>query len=74
MMEEKKYDKIKYSHEEYKFKDEEQLVTFGIHKGSTIGSLIEEEPNYIEWCLSNFKHFRLSKELRKKYDDLRQDG
>lgn len=59
MEEHKKWEKISYN-----FKTEDQLINFGINEGKTIGEIIKSDPKYIEWCIKNFKGFKLSKKLK----------
>ena len=51
------------------FKDENEPVNFGIYKNSdlTIGELIDMYPEYVTWCLQNWKSFKLHRNLKKRY-------
>jgi len=35
----------------------DKVITFGKHKGKSISQICEQEPNYIEWCVSNIPEF-----------------
>ena len=65
-MEKKKYKKTSYS-----FKEESDIINFGIHEGKTIGEVMIIEPFYIDWCLSNFKGFKLGKKLTEHFNKLK---
>ena len=69
MSEEKKY---KYKKPVYSFKNEDDIITFGINKGMTILDAMIKDTGYIEWCLKNMKNFKLSKKLSLKFDDIRK--
>jgi hypothetical protein len=38
-----------------------QVIAFGKHKGKTYKQVIDTEPSYIDWCLTNIANFRLTK-------------
>ena len=44
-------------------------VDFGKHKGQKLKEIIQNDPNYIEWCMLNLDHFRLSD---KTLDEIRR--
>ena len=68
MTEQKKYKKPSYS-----FKDEEQLLNFGCNEGKPIGEVMRKEPEYIDWCIKNFKGFKLWKKLEKRFEEIRNE-
>jgi hypothetical protein len=55
--------------QKFSFKSEEEVVNFGTYKCSniTIGQLIKTDPEYITWCLKNWKNFKLYKKLQELY-------
>ena len=61
-----KYKKINYS-----FKNEDDIITFGINKGKTIGEIMRTDPGYIDWCIKEFKGFKLWKKLALKYEEIK---
>jgi len=58
---------------EYKFKEETDIITFGVYKGETIGHVMKTEPQYIDWCIKNFKGFKLYKKLKDRFEEIK-DG
>jgi hypothetical protein len=44
------------------------VFTFGKHKGHTVHRVINEDPEYIKWCLSNVDEFSLSKKAKGVYE------
>lgn len=38
---------------------------FGKYKGETIEDIIENDPQYVDWCLENVKHFSLNDEAEE---------
>jgi hypothetical protein len=62
----------KWKKPSYIFKTEDQLINFGINEGKTIGEIIKNEPKYIDWCVKNFKGFKLSKQLKKIFDEVKK--
>lgn len=61
----------KYKKEYYSFKDENDIINFGVYKGHTIGEVMKVEPQYIEWCIKNFKGFKLWKKLALKFEEIK---
>ena len=57
------------------------VLKFGKHKGKTVNQILQEEPDYINWCLKNIDTFQMSEkdkekifkltfeENQRKYDD-----
>jgi hypothetical protein len=43
-------------------------VDFGKHKGKLIRDIIEEDPDYIAWCLDNIDGFVLDEDAQKEFD------
>jgi len=62
----------KWKKPSYIFKTEDQLINFGINEGKTIGEIIKNEPKYIEWCIKNFKGFKLGKDLSDFLEDCKK--
>jgi len=58
---------------EYKFKEETDLITFGIYEGEAIGHVMRVEPQYIDWCIKNFKGFKLYKKLNEKFEKIKNN-
>lgn len=50
-----------------------EKFTFGKYKGHTVDSVIDFQPAYVRWVISNVKFFTLSDEqkarLSRKYDE-----
>jgi hypothetical protein len=70
MSEEKK----KYKKTSYSFKDEHQLLNFGQFEGKPIGEVMKSNPDYIEWCVENFKGFKLWKKLEKRFEEIKKEN
>lgn len=66
---EKKYKKTSYS-----FKNEKQLMNFGLHEGEPIGDVMRKEPEYIDWCIKNFSGFKLWKKLLIKFEEIKNEN
>lgn len=69
MSEEKK----KYKKTSYSFKSEEQIINFGLHKNKTIGQVMKENPEYIDWCIKEFKGFKLWKKLEIRFQEIKKE-
>ena len=69
MTEEKK----KYKKTSYSFKSEDQLLNFGTYKGSQIGDIMKKHPEYIDWCIKEFKGFKLWKNLNKRFIEIKEE-
>jgi len=69
MSEEKK----KYKKPSYSFKDEEQVLNFGVHEGQKIGEVMRTNPGYIDWCVKNFKGFKLWKKLAQRFEEIKNE-
>ena len=69
MVEKKKYKKTSYT-----FKNEEQLLNFGLNEGKPIGEIMRKEPEYIEWCIKNFKGFKLYKKLAIRFEEIKNEN
>ena len=41
-------------------------LTFGKHKGSTVASILQDDPGYLIWCEENMDHFLLDDEVRDR--------
>ena len=65
-MSDTKFKKISYS-----FKDENDIINFGLYKGRTIGDVMKMEPSYIDWCIKNFKGFKLWKKLAQRFEEIK---
>ena len=61
----------KYKKTSYSFKNEEDILNFGTYKDSTILDIMVKSPEYIDWCILNFKEFKLSKKLKIKFEELK---
>ena len=59
----------KYKKTSYTFKTEEDVLNFGVNKGIKIGEIMKTQPEYIEWCIKNFKGFKLCKKLNKIFEE-----
>lgn len=69
MAEEKK----KWKKQSYSFKDEEQILNFGTYDGEKIGDIMKKYPEYIDWCIKNFKGFKLWKKLQKRFEEIKNE-
>jgi len=67
MEEKKKYKKVSYS-----FKNEEDILNFGCNNGKPIIDVMMKEPEYIDWCIKNFKGFKLGKKLQLKFEEIKK--
>lgn len=67
-MTEKKYKKTSYS-----FKNEDDIMNFGLYSGSKIIDVMTNETQYIDWCIKNFKGFKLCKMLSIKFEEIKKD-
>lgn len=50
------------------------VLTFGKHKGKTVASVMDRDPNWLHWAIDNVLYFELSREAMKQlpeqeYDD-----
>ena len=63
----------KWKRPSYSFKTEDQILNFGNHEGETIGSVMKSEPGYIDWCIVNFKGFKLWKKLEKRFNEIKAE-
>lgn len=43
--------------------DLDTLFTFGKYEGKTLKEIIEQEPDYLDWCVINLDHFYLSDDM-----------
>jgi len=57
--------------DEYKFKTEDDIINFGVYKGETIGYVMKTEPQYIDWCIKNFRGFKLYKKLSNRFEEIK---
>lgn len=64
---------MKYKKTSYSFKDENQIVNFGQFEGKTIGYLMHHESDYVDWCIKNFKGFKLYKKLAEKFEIIKKE-
>lgn len=63
----------KYKKESYSFKNEDDIINFGANKGKKIIDIMLSEPQYIDWCIKNFKGFKLCKKLSIKFDEIKNN-
>ena len=68
MEEKKKYKKVSYS-----FKSEDDIINFGVNEGKTIGEIMKTEPEYIDWCVKEFKGFKLYKKLAIRFEEIKNE-
>lgn len=47
-----------------------EIITFGKHRGKSLGDIFVEEPKYLAWLYKNYKGGALSLEKIKYYNDL----
>ena len=66
-------EKKKFKKPSYSFKSESDVINFGINKGRTIGDVMRSEPDYIDWCIKNFKGFKLWKKLALKFEEIKKE-
>lgn len=59
---------------EYSFKELTDVVKFGINKGMTIGDIMKTNPKYIDWCINNFKGFKLYKKLASEFEEIKRNA
>jgi hypothetical protein len=52
------------------FTKEDQCFNWGYEKGKTIVEVMKTNSQYIDWCLSNVKKFKLGVKIQKIWDDL----
>jgi len=64
----------KYKRESYSFKNEQDIINFGYYKGKTIGEVMRNEPGYIDWCVKNFKGFKLWKKLALRFEEIKNEN
>jgi len=69
MAEEKK----KWKKTSYSFKSEEQLLNFGQFEGKPIAEIMKSNPEYIDWCVKNFKGFKLWKKLAVRFEEIKNE-
>ncbi len=50
------------------FKDSKYVFTFGKYKGQRITEVIDNNPEYIEWCIREVKNFKLDEKLQEHYE------
>lgn len=50
----------------YKPFDEDDIMTFGVHKGKTISEINKTAPHYLKWCLKEIPTFSLTLMLKKR--------
>ncbi|NPV13089.1 MAG: hypothetical protein HPY57_15085 [Ignavibacteria bacterium] len=67
--ENKKWKKISYS-----FKSEDQILNFGQFEGKSIGEIMKSYPEYIDWCIKNFKGFKLCKKLAIRFHEIKEEA
>lgn len=65
--------KKKYKKTSYSFKSENDVINFGVNKGRLIGDVMRSEPEYIDWCIKNFKGFKLWKKLALKFEEIKKE-
>lgn len=70
MAEEKKK---RYKKTSYSFKSEEQLMNFGLFNGKPIGDVMKKNPEYIDWCIKEFKGFKLWKKLAVRFAEIKEE-
>ncbi len=46
------------------------VLKFGKHKGKTVNQILQEEPDYINWCLKNIDIFEMSDTDKEKVSQL----
>lgn len=34
------------------------VINFGKHKGRTLGQILSTDPDYLHWCISEFRHLK----------------
>lgn len=44
--------------------DLDDVLNFGKYKGSTVDSVLEEDPKYLLWALENVERFEVDKALQ----------
>jgi hypothetical protein len=52
------------------FTKEDQEFNCGVHKGCTIIDIMKREPEFIVWCLSSVKKFKLGKKMQVVWESL----
>ena len=67
-------EKKKYKKTSYSFKSEEQLLNFGTYNGRPIGEIMKKHPDYIDWCVKEFKGFKLWKSLDKRFKEIKEEN
>jgi len=72
-MSEENIEKKKYEKKNYSFKTEDQLLNFGLNEGKRIGDVMRKEPSYIDWCVKNFKGFKLYKKLSVRFEEIKKE-
>lgn len=70
MTEEKK----KWKKTSYSFKSEDQILNFGLFIGKPIGEIMQKNPEYIEWCIKEFKGFKLWKKLAVRFEEIKKEN
>lgn len=46
------------------------VLEFGKYKGQTIKQVLEQNVDYITWCLENINHFALDEEAELEWDSI----
>jgi hypothetical protein len=46
-------------------------MSFGKHNGQSIQQIIDQDPQYLNWCIINLDHFMLENEL---FENLKNNG
>jgi broad specificity phosphatase PhoE len=73
MSEQEKPEKKKYEKKKFVFKTEDEILNFGLHEGKSIGEIMRKEPSYIDWCVKNFKGFKMWKKLSVRFEEIKQE-
>ncbi|MCK9415908.1 hypothetical protein M0Q97_04540 [Candidatus Dojkabacteria bacterium] len=72
-MEEKKEEIVKKVKVRHVFKTEDDILTFGINSGKTIGVVMQKDPNYVDWCVKKVKGFKLYKKLALRFEEIKKE-
>lgn len=72
-MEEKKEEIVKKVKVRHVFKTEDDILTFGINSGKTIGVVMRKDPNYVDWCVKKVKGFKLYKKLALRFEEIKKE-
>lgn len=46
----------------------DRVFNFGKHKGSTLRDVIQDDVEYVSWCMAEIENFELDNEACKKYN------